>query len=137
MACYVASLHQARLERSRDVFYGIDGETRRDKRLSGRFTFLTVYSNLASDENGEQINYHNSLFLQLTLCSKLSVKAGEDRNGRMLSSGKIRAGGEIRGVKVHVDLAGSCTRHPHLARRARRRGRGRILILRKIVCCWP
>jgi hypothetical protein len=39
--------------------------------------FLTVYSNLASDENGEQINYHNSLFLQLTLCAKLSVKPGK------------------------------------------------------------
>jgi hypothetical protein len=48
----------------------------------------------------------------------------------MLSSGKIRAGGEIRGVKVYVDIAGSCTRHPHLAGRARRRGRGKILILR-------
>ena len=98
--------------------------------MSSRFTFLTVYSNLASDENKEQINYHNSLFLQLTLCTKLSRQAGGDRNGRMLSYGKIRTGGEIRGVKVYVDIAGKLHTTSPSRWEGEKTGGGETLILR-------
>jgi len=107
LAGYVASLHQARLRSGADVFYGIDGKTRGGQALVRSLHFLTVYSNLASDENEEQINYHNSLLCKQTVCENKPLSPG-DRNGRTLSYGKIRAG-KICRVLVYVDIAGGDT----------------------------
>ena len=96
------------------------GKQRGEQALIRSLHFLTVYSNLASDENEEQINYHNSFTLQQTLCEDKSFGPGEIGRAEYCHNySKIRGNGDTPEVKSMSILQAmirrildSCTRHP-------------------------